>query len=349
MTAGAGIVGIGLNCPLGQGLEAAGRSYHARQRNFLKSPKGPVGPDGNPIILSCVMPFDKIRNYELRLQRLFAGAVEDFVSHSPIAGPMALRLVLPAWLVSHKLSSQLRNWIRESYSSLFQDIEFLADGNTIALYEVAKAWQQVGAGEVASLVVGALDSHMDAELLDLLIIDGRLHHRENPHGLIPGEAAVLFMLGAPEPEEPGCALGAIKAVFTGYERESLSSPQGVIGRGMAKPLRQAFETYIPDRFLADLNGERWRSEDIGFALSGARVPDALLADIETPIGQTGDCGAANSLIMAAIALAPAHEKSQSDDALNAAVGTISIVSTALRQGPRLVAVMEAFNGQGEAA
>lgn len=349
MTVSTGIVGIGLNCPLGLGLEAAGRAYHGRERNFVKLPKGPIGPDGHPIILSCVLPFDKIRNYELRLQRLFAGAVEDLTSHSVIAGPTALRLVLPAWLVSHKLSGQLENWIRETYPSLFQDIEFLADGNTVALYEVAKAWQKVGAGEMPNLVVGALDSHMDAELLDLLTMDGRLHHRANPHGLIPGEAAVLFMLGALGSEDRGSALGTVKAVFTGYERVSLSSPQGIIGRGMAKPLRQAFETYIPDRFLADLNGERWRSEDIGFALSGARVPDTLLADIETPIGQTGDCGAANSLILAAIALAPTPEKSPSEDASNAAVGTVSIVSVALRQGPRLVAVMEAFSGQGEAA
>ena len=349
MTVTAGIIGIGLNCPLGQGLDVAGRAYKARQRNFSKSSKGPVGPDGNPIVLSCVMPFDRIRNYELRLQRLFAGAVADLAVDSTGVGPVSLRLVLPAWLVPHKLSGHLRDWIRETYSSLFQDIEFLADGDTVALYEVAKAWKQIGSGDAQSFVVGALDSHMDAELLDLLTMSGRLYHRANPHGLIPGEAAVLFMLGAAGPQDHGSALGTIKAAFTGYERENLSSPKGIVGRGMAKPLRRAFETYVPDRFLADLNGERWRSEDIGFALSGARVPDALLADFETPIGLTGDCGAANSLITAAIALAPAFEKEPSEDAQDTKIGTVSIVSTALWQGPRLVVVMESFNRQGEAA
>lgn len=348
MMATAGIIAIGINCPLGQGLDVAGRAYKARQRNFLKSSKGPVGPDGNPIVLSCVMPFDGIRNYELRLQRLFAGAVADLAVDPTRVGPVSLRLVLPAWLVPHKLSGLLRDWIRETYSSLFQDIEFLADGDTVALYEVAKAWKQIESADAQSFVVGALDSHMDAELLDVLTMSGRLYHRANPHGLIPGEAAVLFLVGGTGSQDSGSALGTIKAAFTGYEPENLSSPKGIIGRGMAKPLRRAFESYVPDRFLADLNGERWRSEDIGFALSGARVSDALLADFETPIGQTGDCGAANSLITAAIALAPAFEEELPGDAADTTIRTVSIVSTALWQGPRLVAVLESFNRQGEA-
>lgn len=349
MTAFPGIVGIGLNCPLGQGLHSAGHAYRTRGRNFVKSSRGPFGPDGHPIVLACVLPYDEIRDYQARLQRLFAGAVEDLVSSVRVTGAMALRLVLPAWLAGHEMASRLRDWIMRTYPSLFNDVAFLADGETVALYEVARASQELESGETRGLIVGALDSHMDAELIDLLSATGRLYHRANPHGLIPGEAAVLFMLGTPEPEKQGRVLGTVRAAFTGYEKENLSSPQGIIGRGLAKPLRQAFENHVPDRFLADLNGERWRSEDIGFALSGARVPDALLADIETPIGRTGDCGAANSLVMAAMALAPYAVNDEPEQTDRIASATMSIVSSALWQGPRLVAVMEAFDGQGEPA
>lgn len=349
MTASAGIIAIGINCPLGRGLDTVGRAYKERQRDFSKSARGPLGPDGEPLVLSCVVPFDEIRNYELRLQRLFVGAASDFAVHSTALGPVSLRLVLPAWLVLHKLSDQLRDWIRETYSALFQDIEFLAEGDTVALLEVAKALQQIEAGDARNLFVGALDSHMDAELLDLLTISGRLYHRANPHGMIPGEAAVLFLVGETSSQDNGFALGTIKAAFTGYEKENLYSPNGIIGRGMAKPLRRAFETYVPDRFLADLNGERWRSEDIGFALSGARVPDALMADLETPIGQTGDCGAANSLITATIALAPTFDEEPSAEATDIKPPSLSIISNASWQGPRLVTVLESFNRQGVAA
>jgi hypothetical protein len=347
MTASPGIVGIGLNCPLGQGLDAASHAYRTRARNFVKSARGPIGPDGHPVVLSCVLPYGTMRGYQERLQRLFAGAVEDLVSGAAVASPMALRLVLPAWLAGHDMAGRLRDWIMQTYPSLFHDVAFLADGATVALYEVARASQELENGETPGLIVGALDSHMDAELLDVLSATGRLYHRANPHGLIPGEAAVLFMLGTPGAESQ--ALGTVRAAFTGYETENLSSPQGIIGRGLAKPLRQAFEKHVPDRFLADLNGERWRSEDIGFALSGARVPDALLADIETPIGRTGDCGAANSMVMAAMALAPYTVNEAPAQTENITSATMSIVSAALWQGPRLVAVMEAFNGQAEPA
>jgi hypothetical protein len=334
-------MGIGINCPLGQGLATVGRNYRDRQRNFVRPAKGPVGLDGHPITLSCVMPYTSVRNFELRLQRLFAGAVDDLVSNIPIESAVPLRLVVPAWLASNRLADPLRLWMEETYSSCFSEVTFLADGDTIALYEVARGLQDIQQGRVPALAVGALDSFMDAELLDLLAIDRRLHGKTAPHGLIPGEAAAVFLL-APSHAEGAGRLGTLLTAYTGYERESLSSPKAVIGRGLAKPLRMAFDTYVPERFLADLNGERWRSEDIGFALSGARVPDELLGDFETPIGLTGDCGAVNSLIMAAISLGVDPAREEEGDM--AGYDAISIVSSAHWHGARFVAVIRSEQG-----
>jgi hypothetical protein len=341
VTIAAGIMGVGLNCPLGQGLAAVGRSYREKERNFVKLAKGPVGLDGHPITLSCVISYTNIRNFELRLQRLFAGAVDALVESTPIKNPVALRLVVPAWLASNRLADLLRLWLQETYASCFSDVTFLVDGDTIALYEVARGLQDIQQGRAPALAVGALDSFMDAELLDLLAINGRLHGKTTPHGLIPGEAAALFLL-APSQQEGSGRLGTILSVFTGYERENLYSSKAVIGRGLAKPLRMAFDAYAPARFLADLNGERWRSEDIGFALSGARVPDDLLGDFETPLGQTGDCGAVNSLILAAISLGIDPRKEQAGD--EAEFKAISIVSLAHWQGARCVAVIRSEQG-----
>lgn len=336
MTISAGIMGIGINCPLGQGLAAVGRNYRDRERNFVKPAKGPVGLDGHPITLSCVMPYTKVRNFELRLQRLFAGAVEDLVASTPIENAVTLRLVVPAWLASNRLADLFKLWLEETYSSCFSEVIFLADGDTIALYEVARGLQDIQQGRAPALAIGALDSFMDAELLDLLAINRRLHGKTTPHGLIPGEAAALFLL-APSQREGSRTLGTLLSVFTGYEPENLYASRAVIGRGLAKPLRMAFDAYAPTRFLADLNGERWRSEDIGFALSGARVPDDLLGDFETPLGHTGDCGAVNSLILAAISLGsdPRGEHAGDEGDFKA----ISIVSLAHWQGARFVAVI----------
>jgi hypothetical protein len=56
--------------------------------------------------------------------------------------------------------------------------------------------------------------------------------------------------------------------------------------------------------LVDLNGERWRSEEIAMALARSTdIPWALKADFETPAVQTGFCGVAMPGVMLACALA----------------------------------------------
>lgn len=338
------ILGVGLHCPLGNGFSKACEAYRANGRNFVKSRKGPIGVDGVPMTLSCAIPFEDMRNFELRLQRLFAGAADDLAM---INGPkpVPLRLVVPRWLVNHDIGKKLRIWIGETYLSLFSSVEMLADGDTLALYEIVRGANEISAGQVPGLVIGAIDSFMDAELLDILAMNGRLYARQTPHGLVPGEAAALVLIG--KADASNRAVGALKAVFTGFEAEKFSAPQGIIGRGLAKPLRQAFETIAADRFLTDLNGERWRSEDLGFALSGALIPDPLLEDFETPLGNTGDCGAANGMVLASFALAPKTLQANSATGQNSnrmedSMRAMSIVSMSHPDGPRCVAAIESY-------
>ncbi|WP_271023032.1 hypothetical protein [Rhizobium sp. RCAM05973] len=338
------IVAVGLHCPLGNGFAQASEAYFANERNFVKSRQGPIGVDGAPMTLSCAIPFASMRNFELRLQKLFGGAADDLAVIGT-SKPVPLRLVVPRWLMNHDIGKRLRVWIYDTYPGLFSNVDMLADGDTLALYEIVRGANEISGGQFPGLVVGAIDSFMDAELLDLLAMSGRIYGRQTPHGLVPGEAAALISIGdAGGASQP---IGALKSLFTGFETEKPSAPQGVIGRGLAKPLRQAFEAFAPNRFLTDLNGERWRSEDLGFALSGALIPEPLLQDFETPLGHTGDCGAANGMVLASFALASklpeinagdGQESSQSDDG----TPVKSIVSTSHPDGPRCVAVIESY-------
>ncbi|NLS20105.1 hypothetical protein HGP16_26580 [Rhizobium sp. P40RR-XXII] len=339
------ILGVGLHCPLGKGFANACDAYFANERNFTKSRKGPIGVDGMPMTLSCAIPFEDMRNFELRLQRLFAGAADDLVVAETF-GPVPLRIVAPRWLVGHSIGKRLSLWISETYPHLFSDVEILIDGETLALYEIVRGTNEISTGQFPALIVGAIDSFMDAEFLDILAMNNRLYSRQTPHGLIPGEAAALLLIGSGDAGAHP-PVGALKSLFTGFETEKPSSPKGVVGRGLAKPLRQAFEAFVPDRFLADLNGERWRSEDLGFALSGALIPEPLVQDFEAPLGNTGDCGATNGMVMASFALASkthlASDAGERDGHLSdKRVPMRSIVSTSHPDGPRCVAVIESY-------
>ena len=338
------ILGVGLHCSLGKGFSQACNAYFANERNFVKSRKGPIGLDGAPMTLSCAIPFEDVRNFELRLQKLFAGAADDLTAIG-VPAPVPLRLVVPRWLANHDIGKRLHIWIGDTYRSLFSGVEMLTDGDTLALYEIVRGANEISGGQFPGLVIGAIDSFMDAELLDLLAMNGRIYARQTPYGLVPGEAAALFFIG--KADGANRPVGTLKALFTGFETEKLSAPQGIVGRGLAKPLRQAFETFAPDRFLTDLNGERWRSEDLGFALSGALIPERLVADFETPLGNTGDCGAANGMILASFALTPKVSQAtaaagQNSDPSDDCIHVTSIVSTSHPDGPRCVAAIESY-------
>jgi 3-oxoacyl-[acyl-carrier-protein] synthase-1 len=339
----ASIYAVGVNCPLGNSAEATLKAYGENARNFLKARKGPIGADGMPITLSCAIPYNDLRNFELRLQRLFTGAFDDLTSAAPsYSHPVSLRLVTPRWLIGHDVGERLRDWIVESYPSWFRDVAMIADGDTLALYEIARALRDAADGQAPAIVVGALDSFMDAELLDILELDGRIYRKGRPHGLIPGEAAILILVGTEETAGDLPPLGDLLSVFNGFESEDLAAPKGIVGRGLAKPLRQAFETFVPDRFLIDMNGERWRSEELGFALSGARIPDRLLSGFETPLGNLGDCGAADSALLAALALRPGRERSPDTQSVEQADAVLSLIATSHREGPRCVAAIRGY-------
>jgi 3-oxoacyl-[acyl-carrier-protein] synthase-1 len=343
MTSAAHVYAVGLHCALGDNYSTASEAYRAKQNNFMKSSRGPVGMDGRPITLSSAFPFDRVRNFELRLQRLFSGAVADVLVRQSEWPTMPLVLVVASWFKGHPMEARFCEWVVDTYPAVFNSVETVADGDTLGLVELVQGLQKIADGESEFVSVGALDSYMDAELLDLLALEGRLLSGFTPHGLVPGEACILLVLGHGTKLHPAVPLGSVRSVFTGFESEVVSKPAGVIGRGLAKPLRQAFDAFEPQRFLVDLNGERWRSEDVGFALSGARISDALSADFEVPLAITGDCGAANGLLLAAFALAPAETGAEDADNHQRDIGSgLAIVSTSHITGPRCVAVIQSY-------
>ncbi|MGH7005183.1 MAG: hypothetical protein ACREIP_14665, partial [Alphaproteobacteria bacterium] len=191
--------------------------------------------------LACAIPFHELLDFELRLRKLFAEAAED-LSPGEADGAMPLRLVVPRWLKGHAMEERLCAWIGETYAGLFGGVETVADGDTLALYELVRGLQETAEGH--RFTVGAIDSYMDAGLLDLLALNDRVLKRGTPHGLVPGEACVLVMLGTGEAGTHP-PLGSLRAVFNSFEPESLSAPQGIIGRGLARSLRQALDSFVP--------------------------------------------------------------------------------------------------------
>ncbi|MBA8880959.1 hypothetical protein [Phyllobacterium myrsinacearum] len=334
----ADIRAIGVCCPLGMSLKETATSYQNGVRNFVKS-SDVIGPDGLPVRIAPVFAFNEPRNFELRLQRLFETAADDVKSQLPQKTVAAdLRLIVPDWFMENPLREPLQNWILEQFGTWIRTVTFLSGKETIFLAELARALQSVSEENSSDCFVGALDSLMHAELIDILTLQDRLLTKDNPHGVIPGEGAVIAYVAQVDPGTEG-ALGTVLAAYRGYEEESFRKPIGVLGRGLAKPLALALRDVLPDRFMVNLNGERWRSEDISVALSASQpLPDHLAADFETPPLYCGECGVVTDAIMAALSLVPPPDTLSNVSSKS----VITHIAISQRSGLRCVGIIERY-------
>jgi len=133
-----------------------------------------------------------------------------------------------------------------------------------------------------------------------------------PWGFVPGEAGgyclladqqALAQFGLP-------CLGMIEGVGTGKEPHPLGSDTPCTGAGLTEVFQAALEG-IPEHGIeavyCDLNGERHRADEAGFALArisnSLRDPDAIFV----PATCWGDVGTASGPLFVALAAA-AHQR-----------------------------------------
>ncbi|MCF1505974.1 hypothetical protein L0F51_19625 [Afifella sp. H1R] len=336
------IVGVGLCCSIGHSFEAASAAYREGVRAFVKT-DDLIGPDGLSLRIAPVFAAHEIRNFEVRLQRLFGTAAADLSDQlGSWVKPTPLRLLIPAWLTDNPIATRLSEWIAATWPSLVASVELVSAKDAMALAELARGILAIREKKQEAVIVAALDSFLHAELLDRLALDNRLLTREQPHGVIPSEAAVLFYLAEASAARPPRLLGRVLAAWPGRESEDVRRPQGLIGRPLARAVSIALARSMPDRLMVDLNGERWRAEELAVVLSAAPpLPDRLEADFETPPLTAGHCGAATGMLMAALALNDQPPGQTVEDGGREASET-TLISTSQFDGLRAVALIERY-------
>jgi len=119
----------------------------------------------------------------------------------------------------------------------------------------------------------------------------------------PGEAAVALALSSSPPSRslgPKRMMVLLRGVGTANEPR-LDTPEGLLGEGLAEALRTAAAGLrLPDESVDDLygdiNGERPRTDDWGFAL--LRFPELTRIDSDhhLVVGSMGDVGAATGAL-----------------------------------------------------
>ena len=199
--------------------------------------------------------------------------------------------------------------------------ERLAEGlKQVAPLDRVAAWMGGHAGGIAAMEAGAkliangradavlaggVDSYLVPETLEWLDETEQLQSEENLFGFCPGEAAGFVLLRAAGAGDGQAAL-EIAAFGAAHEKNRIKTEDICLGEGLAAAFRGARtglgEEELVDRIICDMNGERYRGNEYGFAVlkNAGMFRDA--ADFESPADCWGDVGAASGPLFAALVL-----------------------------------------------
>lgn len=153
-------------------------------------------------------------------------------------------------------------------------------------------------GSAELVLAGGVDSYLSRDTLEWLDDNEQLHSEGNIYGFCPGEAAGFVLIARMETARRlGFApLVALVSVGSGIEKNLIKTEDICLGDGLstafrtvAEPLR---ETEMIDRIICDMNGERYRGNEYGFAVLKASGLFKNAAALEAPADCWGDVGAA---------------------------------------------------------
>lgn len=196
------------------------------------------------------------------------------------------------------------------WAEAIESVAIRALGHASSLAAIEEAVGAIQRGEIDLCLAGGVDSYLDGDTMQWLEDTRRIQRRSRSFGFVPGEGAGFCLLAsrrwiADAGIEPRAE---VIAVGSANEPAPMGSKRVCIGEGLSRALGLALEPLRAegvrvDRWFADLNGEPYRADEAGFALSRAADVIAGTPEVETPAAFLGDVGAASGAIFAGLAFA----------------------------------------------
>ena len=191
-----------------------------------------------------------------------------------------------------------------------QSIHRIHQGHASGLMAIQGVAQQIAAGQAELGIAAGVDSYHDADTLDWLDQGGRLMSDSNRNGFPPGEAAGACLLASGEAvRRHGLpVLARVAAACTAVEPHPLPSLRLCTGEGLTAAVAGATERLrLPLEAITatycDINGERYRSEELTYTLLRTQGAFVDAHDYLCPANCWGDAGAASGPLFASLAVA----------------------------------------------
>jgi 3-oxoacyl-[acyl-carrier-protein] synthase-1 len=173
------------------------------------------------------------------------------------------------------------------------------------------ALKECRAETIDACLVAGVDSYLAPETLEWVEDCDQLHGGgplNNAWGFIPGEAAGTVLLAkAGQAQRIGLTvLGEVVSVGRGFETKLIKTDAVCTGVGLTDAFRKALGGLTPDEqihnVLCDLNGEKYRADEYGFAALRTKDRFRSASDFIAPADCWGDVGAAGVFLHTALAV-----------------------------------------------
>lgn len=328
--------GLGCITALGANRAETAAAYAEGEPGFRRC-REIVGADGLAQIMAPALPLGDPAAPADRLAALLGAALADLASD--LGGPeqgLPVLTVLPTWArngLPRGAAEAALNAARPDWTGPIQ-IVWADEIGWLPL--LADQCGLIDGGAKQEVIVAVADTLCLPDLLDHLAAANRLLLKDEPNGLIPGEAAVALRVAPIEAETAAAGWGHLSGLVAGQEDTPVEGRETLLGNALARLWSEPLSRIVPTRLMTDRNGERWRAEDTGTALSrnAGRLPNDLAARTEEPLGLTGETGIARGAVMTALALSDPPP-----DTPPAPEAHWTLISEALYTGERSVAVI----------
>lgn len=199
--------------------------------------------------------------------------------------------------------------LKANIPNVTREINLVGTGHAGALQGLCEAVNYVNGVNEGIAIVGGVDSYLEPTTISWLERERRLAWSGGRGGFPPGEGAAMIVVTSEAARQTLGAesLGLLCNATCTHERKSPLSDSGSWGEGLTDAVLQATSHLHSPRdnitdVYADINGERHRTEDWGFALMRAsqRMRDGT--QYVTAVGSVGDVGAASAALGCVLAV-----------------------------------------------
>jgi 3-oxoacyl-[acyl-carrier-protein] synthase-1 len=315
------IIGLGAATPVGRGCWSSTAAVRAAVSGFSQHPTM-ADIEGRPVqVASCPWIAPSVAVAE-RIRELLFDAISEALQPVAALGGVSkpsigllINLPLSRRGVTDDLERLLQRTLAPAFQERIHSFTVARRGHAGAMLAFKSAVAALQANTMDFCVVAGGDSYLSLETLEWLEETEQLHGagaRNNAWGFVPGEGAGAVLLARDQTARMFgiTPMAVVAAVGTAKEQALIRMDSVCLGLGLTSAFRQVFSQLagrVSDTYC-DMNGEPYRADEFGFAVTRTREHFVSPSDFVAPADCWGDVGAASGPLSVCLAVVAHHKR-----------------------------------------